>query len=187
MCIGRVDQYHCGCYTDPKVFRCEPAQKKKPCDGIGPLITANILSFCDVCMERRKNNTLELKRIIDESRKIADAKAEAKVDAIRAAEHQAAIDAIDINTLFTGRLSGRNATDGDETTGIGLAGVSSSPGDEKDRNFSLTDGSQKDVAEKGEVEHTVNQANDNEQLQPACSSKFAKVANKVFCGCFKKG
>ncbi|PVH73869.1 hypothetical protein DL98DRAFT_606116 [Cadophora sp. DSE1049] len=186
MCIGRIDQYHCGCYTGPKIFRCEPAQKNEKCDGIGPLITANILSFCDVCMERRKNNTIELKRIIDESRQVAEAKAEAKAEAIRATKRQAEIDAIDINTPpLTVGLAGLNAAEGAEKTGVEVAETSNNPGDEKERNLSLNNGSRKEATEKLGFECNVNEVAHDEHFQPTCSSRLRNFA-KVFCGCFKK-
>ncbi|KAG4425129.1 hypothetical protein IFR04_001696 [Cadophora malorum] len=173
MCIGRIDQYHCGCFTGPKIFRCEAAQKEENCDGIGPLITANILSFCEDCNERRKNNTIELKRIIDDSREIADVKA--------------AIDEIDINTPI-----GKCDCDLDGMMGNGeeaggqAAGMSGALGGDKVRDLSATDGLQKEVDENTGAEGNVNKVAHDDRFQPTCSSKLRKLAAKVFCGCFKK-
>jgi len=187
MCIGRIDQYHCGCFTGPKIFRCEAAQKEEHCDGIGPLITANILSFCDDCNERRKNNTIELKRIIDDSRESADAKAEAKLEAIRAAERKAAIGEIDIHTPVGGFDCDLDGMMGDgEEAGGHAAGVSTASGGEKARYLSATDGSQKGVDEKTGTEYNVNEVTHGDRFQPTCSSELRNFAAKVFCGCFKK-
>ena len=186
MCIGRVDQYHCGCFTDPKIFRCEAAQKEEDCDGIGPLITANILSFCDDCNVRRKNNTIELKRIIDASREIANAKAEAKAEAIRAAERKAAIDEIDIHTPIGGCDCDLDGMMGDGEAGGQAAGMSGALGSEKARDLSATDGSQKEGDEKTGVEYNINEVAHDDRFQPTCASKLRSFAAKVFCACFKK-